>query len=263
MIPSKQSLNGNQPETLSTRVDKKRVNIPWNHRLFFQLGLIVSLLATFFIMESSIGYVSPKAVPDYSEAPDDPYYFPDVVVEVPQPEQKEIAKVEVPKVKTRIADVIKVASNDAPVIDTPVASTDIPKPAKPVIVKTPEVPVKNTGPENINSVEFVPVFPGCESMTTKSDKIACMSSKIGAFIQKKFNTDEFNYLDPNMVQKIYVQFKINTEGDIVDIKARSSDAALEKEGMRVISKLPRMEPGRQGSTKVEVMYMVPIAFKVD
>ena len=56
MRPPSDNLNSDQPKLLSKREDKKRVNIPWNHGMFFQIGLIVSLIAVFFVMESSINY---------------------------------------------------------------------------------------------------------------------------------------------------------------------------------------------------------------
>ena len=90
-----------------------------------------------------------------------------------------------------------------------------------------------------------------------------MSSKIGDFIKDKFRTERFNYLNLYDVQKVYVQFKIDTFGNITNVIARGSNAKLEEEGVRVIEKLPKMKPRRQGNINVDVMYMVPIIFKVN
>ena len=38
--------------TRNKRAEKKQTNIKWNSRLFFQIGVIVSLLTVFFIMPS-------------------------------------------------------------------------------------------------------------------------------------------------------------------------------------------------------------------
>ncbi|MEN8123554.1 MAG: hypothetical protein ABFR32_00380 [Bacteroidota bacterium] len=45
-------------------------------------------------------------------------------------------------------------------------------------------------------------------------------------------------------KKVYVQFKIDKNGGIVDIRARGPHARLEKKAVRVVSKLPKMETGK-------------------
>ena len=49
--------------TISKREDKKSINIKWNSGLFFQLGIIVSMLLVFLVAESSIGSTTVKEVP--------------------------------------------------------------------------------------------------------------------------------------------------------------------------------------------------------
>jgi protein TonB len=265
MKPSLDSLNSNQPKTLSTRVDKKRVNIPWNHRLFFQIGLIISLFTALVVMESVVGYVPPETSSGPNGLSPDPYVMDDFTVEQPQKPVTAMRKDVVKKVilAKPIIDVLTPIDDISPLTETPTApTTDAPSSLEPPVV-TPSKPVKPSGPTSMKSVEFVPVFPGCESLTSNEEKIDCMSSKISDFIQKKFRTDEFDNLEADVLHRIYVQFKIDKNGYIVDIEARAPNAELEDEGMRVISKLPRMKPGRQGESPVDVMYMVPIVFKVD
>lgn len=60
---------------------------------------------------------------------------------------------------------------------------------------------------------------------------------------------------------VYVQFTINSKGQLVDpVVVRSVDAALDKEAIRVISESPLWTPGKQGNTKVSVRYTFPIKF---
>ncbi len=112
------------------------------------------------------------------------------------------------------------------------------------------------------NVEFVTVFTGCENLGTNQAKVDCMSSKIGEFVSRKFRTESFSYLDSGDFQRIHVQFKIDVNGNVTDIKARAPDKGLEKEAIRVIGKLPDMIPGRQGSQNVNVVYSMPILFKL-
>ena len=60
-----------------------------------------------------------------------------------------------------------------------------------------------------------------------------------------------------------MQFVIDKDGSIVDIKiARSPDDNLAKEAMRIISKLPKMTPGKQRGRAVRVPFSIPITFRL-
>jgi len=249
----------------STRVLKKQINIRWNSKIFFQVGLIVSLLATFFVMELEIGTPSNVAtVPrdvlwedlqnvEYTileDAPEVPKEQP--VKEIP----REIVKVTTPVVAQNFVPIDdnssiiegKVVAGDAPVVVTPVATKGV----------TKTIPITTS----VLGVEHVPVFPGCEGLDGNSAKIECLSSKIRAFIEKRFETGKFDYFEPGSVQSISTFFTIDAQGAIVEIKTRAADKNLEAEAKRVISKLPVMQPGRQGDTPVNVTYGLPIHFKI-
>ncbi len=45
------NFSNDQPKSLSKRSDKKSVNIKWNSKLFFQLGLILSILVVYFLIQ--------------------------------------------------------------------------------------------------------------------------------------------------------------------------------------------------------------------
>ena len=58
--------------------------------------------------------------------------------------------------------------------------------------------------------------------------------------------------------KIITVFKINTEGNIVDVRARGGNAKLEEEAIRVIKTIPQMIPGKHEGKIVSVLYELPI-----
>jgi len=61
--------------------------------------------------------------------------------------------------------------------------------------------------------------------------------------------------------KVYVQYAINSKGDVVDVKViRGIDPSLDKEAIRVISSSPKWEPAKQRGTKVKQQFTIPIAF---
>ena len=55
MMPSVKMESKSKVEGLSKREEKKRINIRWNSGLFFQIGLIISMLFVFLIVESNFG----------------------------------------------------------------------------------------------------------------------------------------------------------------------------------------------------------------
>jgi protein TonB len=264
MKTSVNNVTSNKPKMLSKREAKKSVNYKSHGVLFFQIGLILSLIATIFAMEinigSSAGFKIKKGI-----TIDEPL-MRSYVIEKELVVSKPIAKIEKlrPKVKPIIIDkkIIQI-DNTTPVVDNSI-TTVAPNVSAPVIVsparveKTPDT----NRTINLNEVEFVPVFPGCELLTTKEEKKACMNSKINTFISRKFKSNRFSGLKTNATHNIYVHFTIDKDGNVQEVIARAPDIQMQKEGVRVLSKLPKMIPGRMGTQNVPVSYMVPITFRV-
>ncbi len=64
--------------------------------------------------------------------------------------------------------------------------------------------------------------------------------------------------------KVYVYFVIDKDGSITDVKiTRVHDMNLEKEALRIISKLPKMTPGKQRGRNVRVPFTVPVVFRLN
>lgn len=262
MKSSKRNLTNDHPKTFSKRADKKSVSINWNSRLFFQLGLIVSLLAVFLVIESTYGMKTTAVTSNGPEFDLTETNIPIFEVEKPKviPVKKKVQKKVVSKRPKIASAIFKVPNNT--IVETPLGTTEI-DPDTPLVDNTTiinEVPNKT---HNVISVEFAPIFPGCESLSTNREIIDCMSSSINSFIRKKFRTDNFSDLNSGSKHNIYVEFKIDKKGDVVDIKTIAKHQSLEKEATRVISKLPKMTPGKQGNKNVDVIYRVPIKFNVD
>ena len=60
---------------------------------------------------------------------------------------------------------------------------------------------------------------------------------------------------------VYVGFVISEDGSVENVKIiRGVDPLLDNEAVRVISKMPKWEPGRQGGKTVRVSYTLPIHF---
>jgi len=257
MLPSFKKTRGTVTNVPSKREEKKRINIRWNSALFFQIGIIVSLLLTFAVMETKVGHGKDFAKKDSLTFPEDPWAGTFVIekpkVIVPDPPKHE------PKVKPPVKPVFNPTifnvTDDPSKAEANVSPTDVdPDTGTSEGPSVPDTPVIPEGPRNMVNVEHVPVFPGCESLSTNFEKTKCMSDKIRAFINRRFRTDEIEANGANR-QKIYVQFTIDRNGEVANLKARAPHPDLEKEAKRVVGKLPQMTPGRQGDKNVDVIYM--------
>jgi len=121
--------------------------------------------------------------------------------------------------------------------------------------------------DNSNAVPFgviedVPVFEGCEDLSSNEERKDCMSRQITQFVNMNFNTNLGEELNLKGVNRIITQFRIDETGKIVDVKARASHPALQEEAIRVISEIPQMQPGKQDGKDISVMYSLPIVFQV-
>ena len=112
-------------------------------------------------------------------------------------------------------------------------------------------------------IDEVPIYPGCESLTTNNERKQCMSDEIAKFVNKNFNTSIADSLGLIGRQRINVIFKIGNDGSISEIKSRAPHPALEEEAIRIIKELPKMIPGKQKGRAVTVPYSLPIVFVVD
>ncbi len=109
-------------------------------------------------------------------------------------------------------------------------------------------------------IEDVPIFPGCESVA-KSQRRACFQEQMNKHIRKNFRYPDIAQ-EMGIQGRVFVQFTISKDGSISGIRTRGPDKNLEKEADRIISKLPRMTPGKQRGRPVRVPFSVPITFKL-
>lgn len=111
-------------------------------------------------------------------------------------------------------------------------------------------------------LERVPIYPGCEELLTNTTRKNCMSKNVNQFIGKNFNTELAADLNLMGRQRIFVMFKINKKGEIVNIRSRAKHPGLEAEAIRVIKLLPSMTPGYQRDKPVIVPFSIPIVFQI-
>ncbi|MCF4100226.1 M56 family metallopeptidase [Gillisia sp. M10.2A] len=111
-------------------------------------------------------------------------------------------------------------------------------------------------------IDQTPIYPGCEDLATNKEQKDCMSAKVAEFVNKNFNVNLGKELGLTGMNRVIVQFKIDEQGNIANVKARAPHPDLEEEAKRVINSLPKMAPGKQDGKAAGVMYSLPIVFNI-
>jgi len=222
--------------------------------LFLQLGLILVLAITYVSIEWKTYDKSDidTGVLDLGDLDDEVIPITELL-NTPQP----------PPPPPPAPEIIEVVEDEKEVEETEIQSTETSQEEIVEVVDVVEAPVE----EEIADVPFaviedVPIFPGCENLSNNDQRKKCMSEKVQDFVNKKFNTDLGSQLGLSGVNRIIVQFKIDKNGNITEVRSRAPHPRLEQEAARVINALPKMKPGKQRGKPVGVMYSLPIVFQV-
>lgn len=236
-------------------------NLQKNSTLFFQVGLIVCLLATLGLLEMRFETKPVDVAYDY-EDPDDvfdmeaiqykPYVEPEEKQQVEKREKVTKKFVEKFEKVDDTADLPDEMNDETPDSAIPDKSFD------PSALGKIEKPIEIV---DIGFVEEVPIYPGCENKKGNKAKKKCMSDKIGRLVQKRFHGGTIASNEGlTGKQRIYVEFQIDKTGNVTDIKTSAKNLKLGNEAERVINKIPKMQPGKQNNKPVGVRYTLPIIF---
>jgi len=248
---------------LSLREKKQQANLQKNNGLYFQIGLIATLFIVFGVFQLKfvtgtpiIGDITLDVAEVLNVAPVD-YIIEENI-------QKKVEQQAVKTKSTSLQNIEIVDNIDEELVETVI---DV----EPVIVESaPEIVDINVidSPVNVDTIPVslvseYPIFPGCDKFEDKRSQAKCFQQKISKHIIRKFDSDIAADNGLTGVQRIFILFTINHEGDIVDVKARAPHPELQKEAVKAVNSLPKMKPAKQGYKKVNVTYTLPVVFKVD
>ena len=140
-------------------------------------------------------------------------------------------------------EVIEVVEDEEEVEETVIESTET---NEDEIIEVEEVEIEEEFDDvdvPFAVIEDVPIFPGCEKVS-KSERRNCFQQQMNKHIRKNFRYPEIAQ-EMGIQGRVFVQFMIGKDGSISGIRTRGPDKNLEKEANRIISKLPKMTPGKQ------------------
>ena len=124
---------------------------------------------------------------------------------------------------------------------------------------TPVGPITN---EIFDIVEEMPTYQNLLTIKDKVKRKSETEKELLSHINKKVKYPEMA-LATGIEGKVYVEFIVDTEGDITNVKIkRSVHEDLDAEAIRAVKSLPKMVPGKQLDKAVNVRYTIPVYFKI-
>lgn len=110
--------------------------------------------------------------------------------------------------------------------------------------------------------EAYPTYPGCNIISKKHELKKCFEEKTQTLIGDNFNVTLAKSLGlPDGLIKITTSIKIDTLGNVTDIKVNAPHDKLTEEAMRVIKLIPQMEqPATYRNKPKTIIQTIPIFF---
>lgn len=236
-----------------------KANLEKYTKLFWQLGLVLSMLTVYLAIEHKTYEKDPNAgLEVIASQHDDDEDIEEFVIEQPNTPP--------PPPPPAAPEVIEIVEDEEEVEETVIKSTETDENDKVEVEEIVEVEEEEEVIEDVPFavIEDVPVYPGCEKEKGKEAKKKCLNNKMQRHVARKFNSSLASDLGLTPGKKrILVQFKITKTGDIQIMGARAPHPRLEKEAKRVVNLIPKMTPGKQRGRPVNVTYMLPISFNVE
>lgn len=112
-------------------------------------------------------------------------------------------------------------------------------------------------------VENQPLFPGCEYSDSYLDRKICAEGKMLQFIYSNLNYPNDAKAE-GVEGTIYLKFIVEKDGNITSPEViRSISKSCDLEALRIVSIMPRFNPGLQRGKSARVQYNLPIKFKLE
>jgi protein TonB len=224
-------------------------------KLFMQLGLVLALFVTYAAIEQ-------KTFDREYSVLGDANMNADLEEDIPITERIEEIKPKTPPPPA--PEKIEVVEDEKEVEETVIESTETDESEAVEVEEIEEVEEAEEVIEDVSFmiIEDVPVFPGCKGNKAALKK--CFSKMVQKHFSRKFDSDLPNDLGlPSGKKKVFIGFKIDRQGNVVNIQARAPHPKIKKEVIRVMKKLPKMKPGRQRGVAVGVKYSIPFTLVVE
>ncbi len=160
-----------QNEQIVKKSHKHDTNLQNNSTLYFQVGLILTLLASYGLLEMNFRSESFKFVSPLTDDTEVVYFVNIVPETIPEPVTEKKAE----PVRKKLLTIKFVPVKNPTII--PEKLKPMMAYSLPTITIPKEKKIVSTKPRTMIDVEKVPIYPGCEGLTTNVELRQCMSKK--------------------------------------------------------------------------------------
>ncbi len=111
--------------------------------------------------------------------------------------------------------------------------------------------------ENANEKGITPIWPKCNK--SRQTPTQCFDNKLRNHIIANFEYPEIA-LNEGLSGTVTVEFIVNKKGKVEVLEVNGAHRYLQREAIRIIRTIPKMEPGKWGNKPIAIAYTVPITF---
>lgn len=236
-----------------------------NSFIFFQIGLIATMLVVLFVLEFNFELKSKKAVVPETITTIDisvPTNFKIIPKMNPIAENKPNAQ---PKFTNQFKETTKEVPKDKvkPVDNTP-KDLDTNAPKEPVS-ENPIKEVPSTKPETptVLNVEELPMFPACRGLS-RSEQLKCFEEQMSKAVAKNAEYPEIDRENGKRGRAL-ISFIIDENGKIIDVKAldnKNATPEMKIAAEKAVRKVSKLTPAKQGGKPVRIKYVIPVSFRL-
>ena len=236
-----------------------------NSFIFFQIGLIATMLVVLFVLEFNFELKSKKAVVPETITTIDisvPTNFKIIPKMNPIAENKPNAQ---PKFTNQFKETTKEVPKDKvkPVDNTP-KDLDTNAPKEPVS-ENPIKEVPSTKPETptVLNVEELPMFPACRGLS-RNEQLKCFEEQMSKAVAKNAEYPEIDRENGKQGRAL-ISFIIDENGKIIDVKSldnKNATPEMKIAAEKAVRKVSKLTPAKQGGKPVRIKYVIPVSFRL-
>lgn len=238
-----------------------------NRSIYFQLGLIISLIAVYIVINSE--FVISAIDRNEYVIKDAPLQFQDIrthneIADVqkinitkPNPVVEKIVQVEHPFTIASVPDIPKTTVSTNPSLENLPVTKD--HKAASVVTQAPKPPDNKVW----IVAEAMPYLKVCDGSVTADEKKSCTTKYMLEYIQNNLKYPKAAR-ELTIEGTVIVSFIIDIYGNMKDITvSRDIGGGCGQAALNALNGLSDWIPGRQNNQAVNVKYTIPIKFKLD
>ncbi len=111
--------------------------------------------------------------------------------------------------------------------------------------------------ENAAEKGITPIWPKCDR--SRQSPAQCFDNKLRNHIIANFEYPDIA-LSEGLEGTVTVEFIIDKKGKVEVLEVTGAHRFLQREAIRIIRAIPKMEPGKWGNKPIAIAYTVPITF---